>query len=286
MALFRTAYFFPLNFDQLTKSIISIDLPPSLVNAPSFTIQSTEPNFDCSKYANYPTFISSPGLAHVSVSCTGEYGSSGSDPSGGGGDNSGDNSGGSSDNNDSISSASGPHLPARIIAGIAVSSASFVLSLFVTACLCIRSRNRRRKKEADLHAMQADDLAWGPPIHQCAPEPNHIQPPQSSTGGGEGAGFSAVPRGAADLISPVSPLSPRPVELQGKEIYEVLSPVAITSVTSEMPSEKSQLFYNKHAVAEKVSREEALAARERAVEARERRLNALPAQRHDRYEPI
>ena len=61
-------------------------------------------------------------------------------------------------------------------------------------------------------------------------------------------------------------------------------PRPVSSPSSEMPSEKSNLFYNRYAVAERQSREEALAARERAVEARERQLGTLAAQRHDRFE--
>ena len=239
----------------------------------------------------------------VTVDCTGGNSNSSSNGNNGGdgsGTGSGDESNGSGSgsssgsgsgdgsNSEPVSSNKGTPLSTGAIAGIAVAGAGFIISLLITAWLCIRRRNRRRRNEAELRGMQleVDDLAEGPPMQQYTTETHYFSPSQEATGG-EDAGFVADHRGASgamSMVSPMSPLSPPRAELEGKEIYEILSPVAVMSTASEMPSEKSNLFYNRYAVAERQSREEALAARERAVEARERQLGTLAAQRHDRFE--
>ena len=233
------------------------------------------------------------------MDCTGGNSNSSSNGNNGGdgsGTGSGDESNGSGSgsgsgddsNSEPVSSNKGTPLSRGAIAGIAVAGAGFIISLLITAWLCIRRRNRRRRNEAELRGMQleVDDLAEGPPMQQYTTETHYFSPSQEATGG-EDAGFVADHRGASgamSMVSPMAPLSPPRAELEGKEIYEILSPVAVMSTASEMPSEKSNLFYNRYAVAERQSREEALAARERAVEARERQLGTLAAQRHDRFE--
>ena len=77
-------------------------------------------------------------------------------------------------------------------------------------------------------------------------------PPSQEGTGGDGDRFVAEHRGSPDMVSPSL------AELEGKEICEVPSPAVATSAASEMPSEKSQLFYNGYAVAQKRFKEEAL----------------------------
>lgn len=137
--------------------------------------------------------------------------------------------------------------------GIAVPSASFAILVLVRAWLCLRRRHRKGRNVAEMPATQAkaDDLAGEPPIQQSNTWAGSFPPSQEGTGGG-GDRFVAEHRGSLDMVSP--PLA----ELEGEEIYKVPSPAGVTSAASEMPSEKSQLFYNGYAVAQKRFKEEAL----------------------------
>ena len=223
-------------------------------------------------------------------SSNGNNGGDGSGTGSGTGSGDGSNGSGSGDGSNSgpVSSNKGNPLSTGAIAGIAVVGASFIISLLIAAWLCIRRRNRRRRNEAELCGMQpeVDDLAGGPPMQQYTTEAHYFSPSQGASGG-EDAVFVANHRGvpeATSMVSPMSPLSQPRAELEGKEIYEILNPVAVISAASEMPAEKSNLFYNRYAVADRESREEALAARERAVEARERQLGTLAPQLHERFE--
>ncbi|KIM99934.1 hypothetical protein OIDMADRAFT_181229 [Oidiodendron maius Zn] len=152
-----------------------------------------------------------------------------------------------------ISSVRSTHLPPRIIVGIAVASASFAILVLVSAWLCLRRRHCKGRNEAEMPATQAmaDDLAGESPIQQFSTAAGHFLPSQEDTGG-DGDCFVAEHRGSLDVISP--PLA----ELEGKEICEVPSPAVVSPAAFEMPSEKSQLFYNGYALAQKRFKEEAL----------------------------
>jgi hypothetical protein len=102
--------------------------------------------------------------------------------------------------------------------------------------------------------VQEHDIEREPPIQQFSTEEDRF-PLSPRVVRGESDYFVLEHRGGSETVLP------RLAELEGKEIHEVMSPAAVVSPASEMPSEKSQLFYNGYAVAERRFREEATAQR-------------------------
>lgn len=139
-----------------------------------------------------------------------------------------------------------------------------------------------------MRALQAQVHSLAGPIHQLAKGVDHSTPSLGATGCNvpvpvvvSGASPQPALQVLPQAVQQTLQQEQQHVELEGRAIYEVVSPDAERDAAAELSSARSYPPDYKHIESPQVSREEALAARERAVEARERELAALAARRHD-----